>query len=252
MFGDTVLLEKKNNIALVTMNRPKVFNAMNEQVWTELSEVFADLEQDKDIRAVVITGAGKAFVAGADIGMINAVEDFNDIRSQSYFFYDTLRRIERFPFPVIAAVNGVAFGGGCELTLACDFRLASTKAKFGLPEINLGIIPGNGGTQRLPRLIGKARAKMMILTGEPITADTALQYGLADEVIEPDQLMDRAMELAAKLAEKPRLSLITAKKAVNLACEADLNTGIDYEAEAFITVTASEDKKIRTAAFLKK
>ena len=252
MYGETVLLEKKEKIALITMNRPQVFNAMNAQVWRELDEVFADLEQDPDVRAVVITGAGKAFVAGADIGMINDTEDFNDCRPQSWAFYNTLNRIERFPYPVIAAVNGVAFGGGCELCLACDFRIASEKAKFGLPEINLGIIPGTGGTQRLPRLIGTSRAKMMILTGNPVNAQTALQYGLADEVTAPEELMDRVMALAAELASKPRLSVITAKKAVNMACETDLASGLNYESEAFITVTASEDKKIRTAAFLKK
>ncbi len=252
MSSNTVLLEKKDAVALVTINRPQVYNAMNEEVWAELDKVFEDLEMDDAIRAVVITGAGKAFVAGADIGMINRTDDFNTCRVQSRRFYETLNRIERFPYPVIAAVNGVALGGGCELCLACDFRIASQKAKFGLPEINLGIIPGTGGTQRLPKLIGKSRAKMMILTGDPVSAETALQYGLADDVTEPDQLMDRAMALASKLAAQPRLSVITAKKAVNIACEADLATGLDYESEAFITVTASEDKKKRTAAFLKK
>jgi enoyl-CoA hydratase len=247
-----LVYEVKPPLAVVTLNRPKVLNALNEQSLSELEQVFRDIQGNKDIRAVLITGAGeKAFVAGADIRELAALSALDGeqaaLRGQRVFSL-----IENCGKPVIACINGFALGGGCELALACTLRIASTTAKLGQPEVKIGIIPGYGGTQRLPRLVGKGAALKMILTGEPVSAAEALRIGLVDEVVEPDQLLPRGEQLAHTIAAMPPLAIRDCMRAIHSGFDLHLSTGLELEASLFGLACATNDKAEGTQAFLEK
>jgi len=239
-------------LAIVTINRPEVMNALNSVTLTELDHCFDELAKADDVLCVIITGAGdKSFVAGADIKELNTdtVITGKERALRGQMIYS---KIENLPKPVIAAINGFALGGGCELALACDIRLASDKAKLGQPEVNLGIIPGYGGTQRLARLVGPGMAKKMIFTGDFVRADEALRIGLVDAIYPSEQLMEEAMKLAGKICTKGPLAVRYAKQAINLGMNTDLHSGMRYEAEAFGAICATDDKAEGTGAFLEK
>ncbi|UCC75397.1 MAG: enoyl-CoA hydratase/isomerase family protein, partial [Anaerolineales bacterium] len=216
----SLMLTREEDIAIVTFNRPKVLNALNHVTMEELSAVLDELADESDIRCIILTGAGeKAFVAGADINELRAIASVADGAAFAAKGQTVLFKVENFDKPVIAAINGYALGGGCELAMACDIRVAADSARLGQTEINLGIIPGWGGTQRLPRLVGKGRAKWLILTGDMISAQEALRIGLVDFVVGADMLMETAKELAHKIATKAPLALAWAKRSINVGAE---------------------------------
>jgi len=249
---ENVLLEKKNSIAYVTVNRPKVLNALNMATMEELRAAFHEIKGDKDIRVVILTGAGeKAFVAGADIGEL-AKQDAVTGKEYTHRGQNVLNLIENLGKPVIACINGFALGGGCEIALACTMRLASDNAKLGQPEVKLGIIPGYGGSQRLPRLVGKGIANQLLLTGEMITAQEAHRIGLVNEVTAPADLIARAEAIAAKIIANGPLAVQYTLEAVNKGMEMTLAEGLHLEATLFGVCCATEDKKEGTAAFLEK
>jgi len=249
---ENIKFEKEGAIAVVTIDRPKVLNALNDKTIGELSCCFDEIKNDNEVLCVILTGGGeKSFVAGADIGELAKCDVISGRQAmdkgQGVFF-----QIENLPKPVIAAVNGFALGGGCEIAMACDIRLASEKAKLGQPEVNLGLIPGYGGTQRLARLVGSGKAKQMIFTGDFVTAQEAYRIGLVDEVYPLDELMDKAMEMAKKIASKGPLAVKTSKEAINLGMNTDIRTGCEHEATLFAAICATEDKNEGTGAFLEK
>src|SRR5712671_3821569 len=249
---ENVKLEKKNQIAYVTIDRPKVLNALNMATMQELWQVFSELKDDKQIRVVILTGGGeKAFVAGADI---NELAKNNAVEAKAYTHKGqaTLDLIENLGKPVIACVNGFALGGGCEIAMACTMRLASDNAKLGQPEVKLGIIPGYGGSQRLPRLVGKGLAMQMVLAGEMITAQEAHRIGLVNEVTAAPELIPRAEAIAAKIIANAPLAVQYAMEAVNKGMEMPLAEGLYLEAVLFGVCCATEDKKEGTSAFLEK
>lgn len=243
---------KKDLVATITIDRPKALNALNDETVAELDDCFSAVAVDKDIRCVILTGGGeKAFVAGADIGEL-AVLDVPGGQRKCDTGQALFLRIEHLPQPVIAAINGFALGGGCEIAMACDIRLASEKAKLGQPEVNLGIIPGYGGTQRLPRLVGYGKAKQMILTGDFVSALEAQRIGLVDEVYPAEELMPKAVEMAQKIAGKGPLAIKAAKEAINRGMDMSLVDGCAHEGVLFAAICASEDKTEGTKAFLEK
>ncbi|HMF89141.1 MAG TPA: enoyl-CoA hydratase-related protein [Candidatus Angelobacter sp.] len=249
---ENVRLEKKNQIAYVTIDRPKVLNALNMATMAELSEVFTELAADREIRVVILTGSGeKAFVAGADI---NELQKNNPVEAKAYTHRGqaVLDLIENLGKPVIACINGFALGGGCEIAMACTMRLASENAKLGQPEVKLGIIPGYGGTQRLPRLVGTGLAMQMLLTGEMISAQEAHRIGLVNEVLPGDKLVSRAEEIATKIIANAPLAIQYCMEAVNQGLNMTLQEGLFLEATLFGICSASEDKKEGTTAFLEK
>ena len=252
MTFSNILFEKKDSIAYVTVNRPKVLNALNMATMDELRAVFHDIKNDSGVRVVILTGAGeKAFIAGADIGELaqnNAVvaKEYA-LRGQS-----VLNLIENLGKPVIACINGFALGGGCEMAMACTMRLASDNAKIGQPEVKLGIIPGYGGTQRLPRLVGKGIAMQLLLTGEMITAQEAHRIGLVNEVTAPADLITRAEAIAQQIIANGPLAVQYTMEAVNKGMETHLSEGLYIEAALFSVAAATEDMKEGTAAFLEK
>ena len=249
---ENVKLEKKNQIAYVTIDRPKVLNALNMATMQELWQVFSELKDDKQIRVVILTGGGeKAFVAGADI---NELAKNSPVEAKAYTHKGqaTLDLIENLGKPVIACVNGFALGGGCEIAMACTMRLASNNAKLGQPEVKLGIIPGYGGTQRLPRLVGKGIAMQLVLAGEMITAEEAHRIGLVNEVTAPSELLPRAEAIAQKIIANAPLAVQYAMEAVNKGMEMTLAEGLYLEAVLFGVACATEDKKEGTTAFLEK
>ncbi len=249
----SLLLTREEDIAIVTFNRPKVLNALNHVTMEELSAVLDELADESDIRCIILTGAGeKAFVAGADINELRAIASVADGAAFAAKGQTVLFKVENFDKPVIAAINGYALGGGCELAMACDIRVAADSARLGQTEINLGIIPGWGGTQRLPRLVGKGRAKWLILTGDMISAQEALRIGLVDFVVGADMLMETAKELAHKIASKAPLALAWAKRSINVGAETDLVTACAYEASQFGLVCGTDDRLEGTSAFLEK
>lgn len=252
MNGKELLVETAEGVAVVTINRPEILNAMSDGLLRGLLRFFEEVANDPAVACVILTGAGeKAFVAGADIRAMQPL-DALAAREAAQLGHAVCAAIERCPQPVIAAVNGFALGGGCELALACDLRLAAEHARFGQPEINLGIIPGFGGTQRLPRLVGKGRALEMILTGDMIDATEAWRIGLVNRVLPTAELLPEARRLAAKLAGKGRLALRLAKEAVVNGLELDLVRANRYEAELFALCFASADQKEGMQAFLEK
>ncbi|WP_035241898.1 enoyl-CoA hydratase-related protein [Desulfobacter vibrioformis] len=252
MSFENIILEMDSTIAMITFNRPKALNALNNALLDELDVALDQVLANKEIRVLILTGSGdKAFVAGADISELTRM----DTLAAKYFSrkgQKIFSKIEALPFPAIAAVNGFALGGGSEVALACDFIYASEKAVFGLPEINLGLIPGFGGTQRLPRLVGKNRAKEMIFTGANITADKALEYGMVNQVCPHESLMDEVQKTARRIAGKGCVSLRAAKEAIQAGMGCDLETGCLIENDAFAIAVASPDAKEGTSAFLEK
>lgn len=247
----TLLVEDKGNVRVITLHRPQELNSLNSELLSELDSAMAAAAGDRQVKVIIITGAGKAFAAGADISQMatmNAAEG----KSFGAFGSAVFRRIETLDKPVIAAVNGYALGGGCELAMACDIRIGSSKAKVGQPETNLGITPGFSGTQRLARIVGMGRAKEMIFTGEPVDAMEAWRTGLFNKVVEPEELMDTAMAMAEKIAGKAPLALTYAKEAVNQGYEADLDTGIALEANLFGLCFSTRDQKEGMRAFLER
>jgi enoyl-CoA hydratase/carnithine racemase len=252
MAYENVLVEKKNSIAYVTVNRPKVLNALNMATMEELRAAFHDIKNDAAIRAVILTGAGeKAFIAGADIGEL-AKHDAVSGKAYTHRGQSVLNLIENLGKPVIACINGFALGGGCEIAMACTMRLASDNAKLGQPEVKLGIIPGYGGTQRLPRLVGKGLAMQMVLSGEMITAQEAYRVGLVNEVTAVAELIPRAEVIAAKIIANAPLAVQYAMEAVNKGMEMTLAEGLFLEATLFGVCCATEDKTEGTTAFLEK
>src|SRR5271163_2886970 len=249
---ENILFEKKGSIAYVTVNRPKVLNALNMATMEELRAAFHEIKTDSAIRVAILTGAGeKAFIAGADIGEL-ARQDAVSGKEYAHRGQAVLDLIENLGKPVIACINGFALGGGCELALACTMRLASESAKFGQPEVKLGIIPGYGGTQRLPRLVGKGIAMQLVLAGEMISAQEAHRIGLVNEVTTAAELIPRAEAIAQKIIANAPLAVQYAMEAVNKGLEMTLAEGLYLEAVLFAVACFSEDKKEGTTAFLEK
>jgi enoyl-CoA hydratase/carnithine racemase len=247
-----VLYEKKGAIAYVTVNRPKVLNALNTPTWRDLRTAFEDARDDSAIRGVILTGAGgKAFIAGADISELAHVAAF-EAEQSSRFGQEVLDLIENLGKPVVAAVNGFALGGGCETAMACTIRIAVEAAKFGQPEVTLGLVPGGGGTQRLPRLVGKGRALQLILSGEMISAQEAFRIGLVNEVVPAAELITRAEAILKKIAANAPIAVKFALEATNKGLETSQGEGLLLEASYFGLCAATEDKKEGTSAFLEK
>ena len=248
---ETLRLDRQGRVAIITINRPDKRNALNIKTREEGAALLDQLRDDDSVGVVVFTGAGdKAFVAGADIGEFasrTATTQRDVMTSRSLF-----TAIDTFPKPVIAMINGYCLGGGCELALACDIRIASQNASFGQPEINLGIIPGGGGTQRLPRLVGEGKAMELILTGEIIDANTAFAIGLVNHVVPADQLQTKTLEIATRIAEKSPIALQLAKEAVKLASKSNLDEGLRREVDLFALCFSTEDKNEGVSAFLEK
>jgi enoyl-CoA hydratase len=248
---ETLLLERRNRVAIITINRPDKRNALNIKTREEGAAALEELRADDSVGVVVITGAGdKAFIAGADIAEFagrTAISQRAVMVGRSLFTaFDT------FPKPIIAMINGYCLGGGCEVALACDIRIASANASFGQPEINLGIIPGGGGTQRLTRLVGEGKAMEMILTGEIIDAQTAFRIGLVNHVVPLDQLEAKTMEIATRIAAKGPISVSLAKEAVKVASRSNLDEGLRREVDLFALCFSTEDKDEGVSAFLEK
>jgi enoyl-CoA hydratase len=248
---ETLLVERRERVAIITINRPEKRNALNIKTREEGAMVLEELSADETIRVIIFTGAGdKAFVAGADIAEFQgrtAITQREVMLGRSLF-----TAIDNFPKPVIAMVNGYCLGGGCELALSCDLRIASDKASFGQPEINLGIIPGGGGTQRLTRLVGEGKAMELILTGDIIDAQTAYNLGLVNMVVPAADLEAKTMELANRIAEKSPVALRMAKEAVKLALRSNLDEGLRREVDLFALCFSSQDKDEGVSAFLEK
>jgi enoyl-CoA hydratase/carnithine racemase len=249
---ENVLSEKKDGIAYVTLNRPKVLNALNQRTWQDLRAAFEDARDDATVRGVILTGIGdKAFIAGADISEIAHITAVDAERSSRYG-QDVLTLVENLGKPVIAAVNGFALGGGCETAMACTIRVASEHARFGQPEVTLGIIPGGGGTQRLPRLVGKGRALQLILSGAMITAQEAYRIGLVNEVVPATDLIPRAEAILKQIFANAPVAIRFSLEAVNRGLETSQAEGMALEASLFGLCAGTEDKDEGTQAFLQK
>ena len=249
--SETILMAKEGRVAILTVNRPDKLNALNDQVRIDLLAALAEIEHDAGIGAVVITGSGeKSFIAGADISEFAGRSPFDQREAmRSPRIFDVMAG---FPKPVIAMINGFCLGGGCELASSCDLRIASDKARFGQPEINLGLIPGGGGTQRLPRLIGLGNTMRLVLTGDMINAAEAKDIGLVEMVVPHEELRTKTLELAAKIASKSPLTLKVAKEAVRASQKLSIEDGIAYERDLFCLCFSSEDKEEGVKAFLEK
>lgn len=248
---ETILLSIEDGVATITVNRPDKRNALNAAVRREVGSALDQIRDDTNVRVVVFTGAGeKAFIAGADIGEFAQRTPLEQraVMSGAVVF----ETIAEFPKPTIAMINGFALGGGCELAIACDLRIAAYSARLGQPEIKLGIIPGGGGTQRLPRMIGPGQAMRLILTGELISAEEAARIGLVDLVVEDAELVPRTMDIARTMAQHSPVAVQLAKNAIRAALETPLSAGLRYERELFITAFASDDKREGISAFLEK
>lgn len=247
-----LLVKVDNNIAVVTVNRPEKLNALNNETIEELDKIFSQLNENKDVYVIILTGSGeKAFVAGADISELNNLDE-QKAKMFSEKGQKVFTKIEKIEKPVIAAVNGYALGGGCEIALACNIRLASDNAVFGQPEVSLGIIPGYGGTQRLTRLINSGRSAEYILTGYMINAEEALRIGLVNKVYPQAELMNKANEMAMKICSKGQFAIRMAMKAINIVDEVSANEGLNYEASVFALCCGTDDFKEGTSAFLEK
>ncbi len=249
---NNLLLEVENGIALLTINRPKALNALNSETLAELNACLAELENNDDVKVVILTGSGeKSFVAGADISeMVNATPA--EGRKMGLLAREAFGRLENMPQVTIAAVNGFALGGGCEISMACDIRVASDNAKFGQPECGLGILPGFGGTQRLPRLVGKGRAKELIFTCDMISADEAFRMGLANHVVPQAELIDYCKAMAGRIMKNGPLAVALAKQSINTGSDTDLDSGLKLEANLFGLSFSTADKMEGMTAFLEK
>ncbi len=246
-----IKVETEGPLAILTINRPRAMNALNDETLTEIEKALDELEGNGQTRVMIVTGEGKAFVAGADISELQKAdgEGGKKISSKGNTLF---KRIEDSDIVSIAAVNGFALGGGCELAMACDMRFASDAAKMGQPEVNLGVIPGYGGTQRLSRLVGKGKAKELILTGDMIDAEEASRIGLVEKVVAADNLMEVARKTAEKIISKGPAAVRMSKKAINYGSETNLADGIQFEIERFKDIFETEDKNEGTSAFLEK
>jgi len=247
MAYENIILEKEDGVAVLTFNRPEAMNALNNKTRAEFREALEEVAADDGVRVLILTGAGKSFVAGADIKELQQITPLS-----AHGIHRLGEMVHNLGKPVVAAVNGFCLGGGCEIAMGCDIIIASEKAKFGQPEINLGLIPGGGGTQRLQRLVGPCRAKELILTGDIIRADEADRIGLVNRVVPMDELMMVAKEVAAKIAAKSPAAVKIAKQAVNRGMQTDLDSGLAYEREMYSLAMTLEDKKEGVAAFVEK
>lgn len=250
MAYETIIVETEDHITKVTLNRPDALNALNAQLMTELADAMAAAQSDAKVRCIVLTGSEKAFAAGADIAMMKD-KTYVEVFTEDLFGPET-EAIGRVRKPIIAAVSGYALGGGCELAMMCDFIIASETAKFGQPEVNLGVMAGIGGTQRLTRAVGKAKAMDMNLTGRFMDAAEAERSGLVSRVVSPKKLMEETMAAAQKIAEKSMISTMAIKEAVNKSFEVPLNEGLLFERRVFHSLFATEDQKEGMSAFLEK
>ena len=246
-----VLYEVKDHVAVITINRPDALNALNLDVLAELSQAVDNAEKDEAVSVVIITGEGRAFVAGADIAQMKDLTP-DEARAFGEFGNEVFLKVESLSKPVIAAVNGFALGGGCELSMACDIRIAGEKAKFGQPEVGLGITPGFGGTQRLPRIVGLSKAKELIFTAQTIGADEALRIGLVSQVVPGEGLMEAAFDMAGKICQNAQIAVRQSKAAINKGMQADIRTGTAFEAQAFAVCFSTEDQKDAMTAFVNK
>lgn len=247
---NNLLVEYSNGIASIIINRPDIRNALNEETWYELGSAIDLLEKKDSVKVIIITGAGdKVFAAGADIKWLNQRPSLDVL---NYSGQDVLFKLENMFKPVIAAINGFALGGGCELALACDIRISSDRAKLGQPEVNLGILPGAGGTQRLSRLVGIGKAKELILTGDIITAEEAKQIGLVNQVVKHEELMPAVVEVAQKIIAKGPVAIRLAKAAINISASTDMHSGLAFEKLAQALLFTTEDRTEGTSAFLEK
>ena len=246
-----VSYEVNGHVAVLTINRPEALNALNTNVLQDLAQVVSQAEADDEVYVLVLTGAGKAFVAGADISQM---KDFTALEAKAFAEYANALfcKLENLSKPSIAVVNGYALGGGCELAMACDIRLAGTKAKFGQPEVGLGITPGFGGTQRLPRIVGSSKAMELIFTAETIGAEEALRIGLVSKVVENEELLNMAMDMANKIAANAQIAVRQSKDAIGKGMQCDIQTGLSYEAQAFAVCFSTEDQTDAMTAFLNK
>ena len=246
-----VTLERKGAVGVITMDRPEALNALNDQVLRDLDAVLDQVERDPEILVAIVTGAGRSFVAGADIGQMSTL---TAVEAKAFGAYgnSVFLKLENLTKPTIAAVNGFALGGGCELSMACDIRLASEKAKFGQPEVGLGITPGFGGTQRLARIVGVSNAMELILTAKTIRADEAKELGLVSHVYPAEELMDKALELANAIAANAQVAVRQSKAAIRRGLQTDMATGTAYETEAFGLCFSTEDQKDAMRAFVNK
>lgn len=244
-----ILTSVEGNVGIVTLNRPKVLNALNHQLMEELVSALATFEADDEIRAIVLTGSERSFAAGADIKEMSEESSISIMLQDKFATWDKVRNTKK---PIIAAVSGFAFGGGCELAMTCDMIVASETAQFGQPEINLGVIPGAGGTQRLTRAIGKVKAMEMILTGRPITAKEALAVGLVNKVVPVELFLEEAKALAKEIAKKSPIAVRLAKEAVMKTFDTSISEGLEFERKNFYALFASEDQKEGMKAFLEK
>jgi enoyl-CoA hydratase len=245
----TILLTKESGYAFIQFNRPEVLNAINMKLMEELVSTLEDLDQDSDIRCIILTGNEKAFAAGADIKEMAEASAMEMLQRDQFARWDRIRKIKK---PIIAAVSGFALGGGCELAMTCDIILASESAKFGQPEITIGVIPGAGGTQRLTRAVGKYKAMEMILTGSMITAEEAKQWGLVVKVVPNEYLVEEAKNLAKVIASKPSVAVRLAKEAVLKSFDTTIEGGLEFERKNFYMLFASEDQKEGMKAFVEK
>ena len=246
-----VTLEKKGPVGIVTMNRPEALNALDKQVLEDLNAVLDQVEADPEILVAVVTGAGRSFVAGADIGQMSG---FTAVEGKAFGAYGNgvFLKLENLTKPTIAAVNGFALGGGCEQAMSCDIRICSDNAMFGQPEVGLGITPGFGGTQRLPRIVGISKAMELILTAKVINAAEAKEIGLVSAVYPPEELMDKAMELANAICANAPIAVAESKRCIRMGMQTDIATGSAFEAEAFGVTCGTEDKNEGMGAFLEK
>jgi len=249
---ENLICNTEGPVAFIQLNRPSKKNTLNTALRLELAKAAAEIAADPKLRAVIITGGEEFFCAGADIAEIQGAASSESTYRQAREFQELFDRIENLPQPVIAAVSGFALGGGFELALACDFRIASQTARFALSEVKIGAIPGGGGTQRLPRLIGAAKAKEMVLTGDPIGAEDARAAGLVLKVVPKEKLLEEARSFAAKLAALPRLALEASKRLINRGVEMDLTSALELEARSIAALATSHDLREGTLAFLQK
>ncbi|NPV90847.1 MAG: hypothetical protein HPY50_08750 [Firmicutes bacterium] len=247
----TITYEREAAIGTITLNRPGVMNAIDDTMANELYEVLSSIENDREVRAVILIGAGKAFMAGGDIALMQKLTT-PEAKDWAMLVHKVFDKLYRLPQPTIAAVNGAAVGGGFELVMACDLRIAIPQARFAQPEINLGIIPGAGSTQRLPRLIGGPRAKALILLGETLTAEQALELGVINKVVAKEELVSEAKAMAEKIAAYPRLAAQCAKQAVNLSDRTDLDLGQRCEIDLYSYLYSTSDQKEGMLAFIEK
>ncbi|MGH4051971.1 MAG: short-chain-enoyl-CoA hydratase [Clostridium sp.] len=246
-----IVLQKEDKVAVLTISRPKALNALNSETLKELNLAIDEVAKDDEIYALILTGEGKAFVAGADIAEMKELDVIAG-RKFGKLGNEVFRKLETLEKPVIAAINGFALGGGCELSMSCDIRIASAKAKFGQPEVGLGITPGFGGTQRLPRLVGLGNAKELIYTAKIINAEEALRIGLVNKVVEPENLMEEAKTLANTIAGQAPIAVSLCKAAINTGIQLDIDSALSYESEVFGECFSTDDQKSGMKAFIER